>query len=151
MEWDSLTWKGKTPWSEDPNHPGSVTVCGGHLSTTPMECDSLTTPLDNITLQTRLTLSENTVGQSSPQPVKWIRGIIRGSHCIDLNSATDHIPFELYVKNKHTIPYHTIPWDKLSCQIVPWTNYISSAGLGACGRPAPPREYWSPMIGRPVH
>jgi hypothetical protein len=47
------------------------------------------------------TLSENTVGQSSPQPVKWIRGIIQGSHCIDSNSATDHIPFELYVKNKH--------------------------------------------------
>jgi hypothetical protein len=25
------------PWSEDPNHSGSVTVCGGHLNTTPME------------------------------------------------------------------------------------------------------------------
>jgi hypothetical protein len=26
------------PWAEDPNHSGSVTVCGGHLGTTPMEC-----------------------------------------------------------------------------------------------------------------
>jgi hypothetical protein len=26
------------PWAEDPNHSGSVTVRGGHMNTTPMEC-----------------------------------------------------------------------------------------------------------------
>jgi hypothetical protein len=39
------------------------------------------------------------------KPVKWTRKIIRGSHSIDSNSATDHIPFEFRVKDKHTSTY----------------------------------------------